>query len=743
MYSRARSWVWVSLLVACSGGDDGSSGPPPDPGGDTPTADTLEPDDAAGDNSEPTDSGAPETTPGDTGDTASTDTPVGDTSAGDTSATDTARPDAVVNPCGDIPVRGRCEGNTLAVCVVGTGSSEPFVRRETCPLGTRCGAGQYGATCVLATECVEYSSECRGSTLAYCEGGRWVTESCAAGCRAHAIGASCRPTLPTATYVNTVDYELKVPNDGFTDWGSELYVAPAVGFLVLSYINDELVDATETDAQGGFQVQTLAANLQDDDDYLILMTVGIDPSDKLPRYSVVSPEVGPGLLSVDDLLDAPPPDAIPHYWFIDPRELPSGSELYLPIDAGSGVAHAFDYLRFVHVFAHEFYGARPGTELVMWLGLGNRFDCGACFIRYPTEVFGDRYEAQIFMPGDAENESYWSSAVIAHELGHWLMATYGVSPGEGGTHIIGIPSHPGLAWSEGFATWFSMLARGESYYYDKQDGLFFWVDVGERTYGTGQPWNRPQASLGLEQLIDENEVARMLLDLTDGATLEPMLGALSSSRMTQAPFGRGYVRRTWDDLDADGLPRPWSSTGESAPHFADFLDALVCEGVHTPNEVDIVTAPSLHYPFPSRQPVCRHGDQPLAVTWRKSATGWEATVRWFVTLPAQLVLEVAGMRHVVPADSKPGSLSLEAPGGVRVTLDSAAWRVHGLARPPLDQGVRPAPPWRTNTAKVSVKGGGFRARLDARSQGSRLGLERRPPGAVTRPAPWLRVPARR
>src|SRR5690606_34614971 len=118
-------------------------------------------------------------------------------------------------------------------------------------------------------------------------------------------------------------------------------------------------------------------------------------------------------------------------------------------------------------------------------------------------------------------------AVTAHELGHWVMSTYGRSPGEGGQHILGIPSHPGLAWSEGWATWFSSVVRDSLVYYDKQGGVFFWIDLGARAYSGGQPWLRPEARFGLEQLMDENEVARTLLALTTESSVEGMLAALA------------------------------------------------------------------------------------------------------------------------------------------------------------------------------------------------------------------------
>ena len=744
-----------ALFAACGGAGSSShiSGP-----NDTEPVDVDTLDDTSVD-AQPDipDTDIPDTGVPDTGipDTEAPDSTVPDTHAPDSAVTDTQ----VVDPCQGIPTSGRCDGNQVVLCVVGTGSTEPFVSRTSCPAGTACGQGPYGATCLSTAVCDEGESECRGATLAVCEGNRWVTTSCPSGCNANLLWAECRTSRPTTTYRNTLEYEIRDVNPSWTGWSTDTYSLPAVRFLVLSFIDGLLHDMAVTDADGYFEIEVIAAAQEDDDDYVIIATIGLDGAKV--AYAVASPELPPGTVSLDTFLNAPPPaEAMAHTWSLYPTQLPSMTGLYLSIEAGSGAAFVFDYLAFTHEVAREFYGPRPDTELILWLGFGTLWDCGACFTTYPTTVGGDRYASQIFMPADATNEPYWSDAVIAHELGHWIMATYGVSPGEGGTHILGVPTHPGIAWSEGFATWFSALVRGEASYYAKQNGLFFWVDLADRVYGDGMPWQRPVASAGLEQLIDEHEVTRLLLGLTNDVTLGPMLAALESPRMTRAPFARGYQRRTWDGLDANHRPIPWRSTGVSAPYFADYLDALVCDGTHSATSIDAVTEPWARYPYPSLQPRCQSGRLPFEVTWRAVGSSGgppggvsplhggpglhtagalvEAEVRWHLPLPADLVLtprpDGLGAARVIPAGTAPGQVTftLPAEASLEVSMPGESWRIHGVSR------YEPRP-----SVPSLVERKGPRASLRGHALGPSRPVATRPPSMQRAPPPRaLRLPGR-
>lgn len=52
------------------------------------------------------------------------------------------------DPCAGVPVVGECRGASIAYCVVGTGSSEPFTWDYPCGLGQTCSPSAYGPVCV-------------------------------------------------------------------------------------------------------------------------------------------------------------------------------------------------------------------------------------------------------------------------------------------------------------------------------------------------------------------------------------------------------------------------------------------------------------------------------------------------------------------------------------------------------------------------------------------------------------------
>jgi hypothetical protein len=230
------------------------------------------------------------------------------------------------------------------------------------------------------------------------------------------------------------------------------------------------------------------------------------------------------------------------------------------------------------------------------------WDCGSCFAPSPTTVSGLNFDTAMFIPANAADQGYWSDPVTAHEFGHWVMESFGYSPKEGGLHCLGVPTFPGQAWSEGWATAFSGFTRNDSVYYDKQNGAMFWFDLTLRQYSDARLWQRPSASAGLFQAMDENEVATMLWQLAlDPAVGRPsVLGALTTSRLTVPPFGRGYTRRSWQQACP---PLEYDPSGESVPMFADYLDSLVCQGAPA-TAIDNVTNPTVYYPYPSNLPIC-------------------------------------------------------------------------------------------------------------------------------------------
>jgi hypothetical protein len=75
-----------------------------------------------------------------------------------------------------------------------------------------------------------------------------------------------------------------------------------------------------------------------------------------------------------------------------------------------------------------------------------------------------------------------------------------------------------------------------------------------------------------------------------------------ASEALQGPeFGREYTSTSWtmSRCVASNL----EETGLASPILADYLDALVCNGV-SGAIVDAATEPASHYPYPSSSPRC-------------------------------------------------------------------------------------------------------------------------------------------
>ena len=122
----------------------------------------------------------------------------------------------------------------------------------------------------------------------------------------------------------------------------------------------------------------------------------------------------------------------------------------------SGAARIFNWLDFGLLRTSQRINDKQMSVVAYWDPTVGTPSCGACFcgpscggaeLQYgETEAETDYYDSWIALGGPPENgETHWASAVISHELGHWVMHNYSVSPGEGGPHFVNAASKPGLA----------------------------------------------------------------------------------------------------------------------------------------------------------------------------------------------------------------------------------------------------------------------------------------------------------
>lgn len=553
-------------------------------------------------------------------------------------APDAGSPDAFsldassADPCAMVPLGGRCVSTTtVEECAYASGGAGPNrVVRYSCFAGEQCQIDPArGAFCRRVATCLEGETQCLGPTqLRRCVSGAWVNEACPRECIESPLGAFCAANVPVRQLAGSLVYEYRGINHPMapTNWSSSLSTARAQGFLVFSMrrtsagitnVYDINRTALGTSDGGGFSIRVPASpTSQDVVEFYAMMG---NESGKI-EFAVASPELTTPLRDVE-INDFRTDAARVWGWSWRADSIVNNAVLTVRENMGGGAARVFDYLRYTRGYLSEEVGYQ-GVPLIVWVQPGISWKCGACLWNAPVTLFGTteenstRFLNQGFIDGGSATQAYWSDAVTAHELGHWAMNSYSAPGVEAGRHQLGGIVYPGMAWSEGFATWLSADVRRSWLYYDKQYSAsggtsFFWFNLGSRTYGPGVTWRRPQASLGLEQRIDENEVAAMLWRIrsSDPRYARQMYRALASARMSFLGLflrqTRGYRAWFWTDLDRNGDPvgAVRRQPEVLAYHLADFFDALLCSGFSR-TVIDNETLPTAHYPYPSGSPLC-------------------------------------------------------------------------------------------------------------------------------------------
>ncbi len=598
---------------------------------------------------------------------------------------DVGRCQTGLDPCRGVPSGGVCTGTTtLDLCATPTGSTEPRVTSYACATGERCVMAQGVARCVLQAECVEGASRCQASAVQRCVGGRWTSTACPAGCLELGGSAQCATSVATRTLTGVLQYQYRVPDATRAAWSGTPSVARGQSVLAVSYRGTQPVDSTVTaeGASAGAFTLRVPEPAGADDSVVFVALRGDDRGGA--RYAVLDPGlVGSSLPAgcVDELPGrrlctvAEVVPAAPRVWSVAVplRSVPAGGAITIPLTA-SGPLRIFEQIRLTYGQTRTRY-ARDGLTLGAWFSPGVEWSCGNCFLAAPPRAApgGLSLASQFFLGGGAE-ESWWSDATLQHELGHWVMESYGGSPDEGGPHYLGSPTLPGQAWSEGWATFHGASVRNDTIYYATSGVVrsgaltrwMFWFDVDARRYSDSRlTWSRPTPAGGLLQRMDENEVSAMLWRLSRTARgPEPVLRTLAAERVAlprrESPnFERGYTQHRWEvDREAGTIIESTvRETGRAAPMFADMLDALRCTGGFSAAEVDAVTEPSRAYPYPSAAPICRPTvESPLALSW----SSIDVRPDGHVTLTAELVARGDFAHPVTFAMAMPADVTLVA-----------------------------------------------------------------------------------
>ncbi len=157
----------------------------------------------------------------------------------------------------------------------------------------------------------------------------------------------------------------------------------------------------------------------------------------------------------------------------------------------------------------------------------------------------------IHVGGATTDSDGYDDAVVLHETGHYVEDTISLTDSEGGRHD-GRPASPNLAWSEGFATWFSSAVRNDPRYMDSYSGGIYILNLDNSTHAAD-----PLAPMS--QLVSEWMDAEVMWDVIDS-------GPNDDDTLSFTPDKVVDVLRT-------GIPRTGHvDRGSAGVDFVDWLD---------------------------------------------------------------------------------------------------------------------------------------------------------------------------
>jgi hypothetical protein len=191
----------------------------------------------------------------------------------------------------------------------------------------------------------------------------------------------------------------------------------------------------------------------------------------------------------------------------------------------------------------------------------------------------------IALQGRFDDDDGYDDSVIAHELGHYVEDSYGRTDNPGLQHFLNQPELPTLAWSEGWASYYSSVVRKTPVYFDSNalGGFGFNIDKDVTTF-TGR---------SMTDGISENTVSEILWDLGDDGTGDddPVPGP----------------HRTVVVVEPNYLAGLTTDRGFNGVDLVDFLDgylvlngASTCAGLHT-----VLMSRSFPYDFGGPVPCSR------------------------------------------------------------------------------------------------------------------------------------------
>lgn len=540
-----------------------------------------------------------DTDAGGSGGEAGTDGGAGNGGSGGV-AGDDGGTDAPSDPCKGVPTTGVCiDSKHISSCLASEDldAGPPSLKQTTCPAGTACGLVNGAAQCQLTGECLDGAVECKSATvLRTCSGGSWTETACGGGdqCLAQpGVKPVCgAPTQGTGDHVGgTVEYEYRPRKSDLTGYDAPVSEG-AQALFVAVYDGSTLIGTGVTDSSGAFDVPLVQPTTTNTSIFFfpLMFDASSTPLVALAKATTSDSSV----------------QTATEYWSWGVNGFSAGQTdvgtVLIDEAHGSGAVYIYQWLAYGMQRDQALVpNGKPLSLLALWAD-GNGFDCGSCF--YGPNFGGgevdygggnsDHFATTISISGTTDSPEHWSSSVVNHEFGHYTMQTYSLAPGEGGKHLVSGVYSPGLAYSEGWATFAGQAQLSgdppNPIYFNQQHGTTYWVNIDQLAYDQG-PLPKPDPNGAIDQPMNEMVVAGTIWALWGDTSLgahyqglgdQAIFDTLTSSRLVSTAANRGYKR-----VD-----------------LVDFLDAVSCSGAGTEANVTAVTG-AVGFPYDVQNKTCQ------------------------------------------------------------------------------------------------------------------------------------------
>jgi hypothetical protein len=317
-------------------------------------------------------------------------------------------------------------------------------------------------------------------------------------------------------------------------------------FVAVALVNlagDTLGEST-TAADGTFTLTSTVEVIYGDSVHVLVATTSDDPA---RLVEVVRPDG-----NVHGFGDAGFPAAADHY-----------TEILVTESSGeAGAFNVFDNLVIAVDYVSSL-GIAPQRLTAEW-ARGNQ-----------DGTYYDNFNNTMHLLGASSDDDGYDDTVILHEAGHWFEETVGRSDSPGGPHD-GSPTDPNLGWSEGFATYWSMVLNGGPIYVDT-NAAGGWSFNGDTSVTDAQ-------GSGIAQDVSEDMVTEILWDVGDSAADDdPFIGLHPPVVNVQPDYLRQATLR---------------SVGEPGVDLVDFLDGFfLYDGLVHCTEVNQIVSITRTFPY--------------------------------------------------------------------------------------------------------------------------------------------------